>query len=138
MADTHDSKSCEVAPRVGSTPTSGTSYQYFPHTTYYKPPKKFLHENRLFLRHNDFMFQITKEGVAILSSVLNSERAIMVNIRIMRAFIQLKRMLLTNADLRAVTDKAESDNRVSCPWRFLKKIKFWSNGGIIKVNLRRQ
>ncbi len=42
----------------------------------------------------------TQEGVAMLSSVLNSERALMVNIQIMRAFIQLKRLLLTNVDLR--------------------------------------
>lgn len=42
----------------------------------------------------------TQEGVAMLSSVLNSERAIMVNIQIMRAFAQLRRMLLTNRDLK--------------------------------------
>lgn len=36
----------------------------------------------------------------MLSGVLNSERAIMVNIQIMRAFIQLKRMLLTNVGLK--------------------------------------
>ena len=36
----------------------------------------------------------------MLSSVLNSERAIMVNIQIMRAFTKLRRMILTNQDLR--------------------------------------
>ncbi|MDD2680190.1 MAG: ORF6N domain-containing protein [Candidatus Omnitrophica bacterium] len=45
-------------------------------------------------------YVFTQEGVAMLSSVLNSERAIKVNIQIMRAFIQLKRILLTNQDLR--------------------------------------
>ncbi|MCX5668887.1 MAG: ORF6N domain-containing protein [Candidatus Omnitrophica bacterium] len=45
-------------------------------------------------------YVFTQEGVAMLSSVLNSERAIMVNIQIMRAFAQLRRMLLTNHDLR--------------------------------------
>ncbi len=49
----------------------------------------------------------TQEGVAMLSSVLNSERAIMVNIQIMRAFAQLRRMLLTNADLRRKIEKME-------------------------------
>jgi hypothetical protein len=35
----------------------------------------------------------TQEGVAMLSSVLHSERAIMVNIQIMRAFTQLRRAI---------------------------------------------
>ncbi len=45
-------------------------------------------------------YVFTQEGVAMLSSVLNSERAIMVNIQIMRAFVQLRRFILTNTDLR--------------------------------------
>jgi hypothetical protein len=49
----------------------------------------------------------TQEGVAMLSSVLNSERAIMVNIQIMRAFVQLRRMLLTNVDLRRKIEAME-------------------------------
>jgi hypothetical protein len=49
----------------------------------------------------------TQEGVAMLSSVLNSERAIMVNIQIMRAFAQLRRMLLTNRDLRRKIEEME-------------------------------
>jgi hypothetical protein len=49
----------------------------------------------------------TQEGVAMLSSVLNSERAIMVNIQIMRAFAQLRRMLLTNRDLKHKIEKME-------------------------------
>ncbi len=49
----------------------------------------------------------TQEGVAMLSSVLNSDRAIMANIHIMRAFAQLRRMLLTNADLRRKIEAME-------------------------------
>src|SRR5207247_2546051 len=41
----------------------------------------------------------TEQGVAMLSSVLRSPRAIQVNIAIMRAFVRLREMLLTNADL---------------------------------------
>ncbi|MDP3794687.1 MAG: ORF6N domain-containing protein [bacterium] len=41
----------------------------------------------------------TEHGVAMLSSVLNSERAIQVNIAIMRAFVQLREMLATHKDL---------------------------------------
>lgn len=43
----------------------------------------------------------------MLSGVLHSKRAIQVNIQIMRAFIQLKRMLLTNADLRRKIEEIE-------------------------------
>jgi len=52
-------------------------------------------------------YVFTQEGVAMLSSVLNSERAIMVNIQIMRAFTQLRRMLLTNRDLRRKIEEME-------------------------------
>lgn len=52
-------------------------------------------------------YVFTQEGVAMLSSVLNSERAIMVNIQIMRAFAQLRRMLLTNKDLKRKIEEME-------------------------------
>ena len=41
----------------------------------------------------------TEQGVAMLSSVLNSERAVKVNIEIMRAFVKLRQMLASNAEL---------------------------------------
>jgi len=44
-------------------------------------------------------YAFTEQGVAMLSSVLNSERAIEVNIAIMRAFVRLRAMLATHADL---------------------------------------
>jgi hypothetical protein len=44
-------------------------------------------------------YAFTEQGVAMLSSVLNSERAIKVNIEIMRAFVHLRRMLASHADL---------------------------------------
>ena len=44
-------------------------------------------------------YAFTEQGVAMLSSVLNSERAIKVNIEIMRAFVRLRRMLASHADL---------------------------------------
>ena len=44
-------------------------------------------------------YAFTEQGVAMLSSVLRSERAIRVNIEIMRAFVRLRRMLATNAEL---------------------------------------
>jgi hypothetical protein len=44
-------------------------------------------------------YAFTEQGVAMLSSVLSSERAIEVNIAIMRAFVRLRVMLATHADL---------------------------------------
>jgi len=41
----------------------------------------------------------TEHGILMLSRVLNSERAIQVNIEIMRAFVKLRRMTATNAEL---------------------------------------
>lgn len=46
-----------------------------------------------------FPYAFTEQGVAMLSSVLNSERAIQVNIVIMRAFVKLRQMLETNEGL---------------------------------------
>ena len=42
----------------------------------------------------------TEQGVAMLSSVLNSKRAIQVNIQIMRTFTKLRQAILNNEDLR--------------------------------------
>ena len=44
-------------------------------------------------------YAFTEQGVAMLSSVLRSKRAIRVNVEIMRAFVQLRRMLASHADL---------------------------------------
>jgi hypothetical protein len=48
-------------------------------------------------RHLPFAF--TEQGVAMLSSVLNSERAIAINIIIMRAFVKIRKMLTRNRAL---------------------------------------
>ncbi|HEV8726215.1 MAG TPA: ORF6N domain-containing protein [Candidatus Binatia bacterium] len=44
-------------------------------------------------------YAFTEQGIAMLSSVLNSRRAIQVNIEIMRAFVRLRQMLASNAQL---------------------------------------
>ena len=44
-------------------------------------------------------YAFTEQGVAMLSSVLRSKRAIRVNVEIMRAFVELRRMLASHADL---------------------------------------
>ena len=44
-------------------------------------------------------YVFTEQGVAMLSSVLNSERAVQVNIEIMRAFVRLRQILATHKEL---------------------------------------
>ena len=50
-------------------------------------------------RRRSLPYAFTEQGVAMLSSVLNSERAVAVNIGIMRAFVRLRQMLASNAEL---------------------------------------
>jgi len=49
----------------------------------------------------------TEQGVAMLSSVLNSDRAIEVNIQIMRAFVKLREMIASHKDLARKLDTLE-------------------------------
>ena len=52
-------------------------------------------------------YAFTEQGVAMLSSVLRSPRAVRVNIEIMRAFVQLRRMLGANEELARKLDALE-------------------------------
>jgi len=51
------------------------------------------------IKHAPNVFAFTEQGVAMLSSVLKSERAVQVNIAIMRAFVNIRRALTTNKNL---------------------------------------
>lgn len=52
-------------------------------------------------------YAFTEQGVAMLSSVLHSPRAIQVNIEIMRAFVKLRQLLISHKDLAAKLDQME-------------------------------
>lgn len=52
-------------------------------------------------------YAFTEQGVAMLSSVLRSRRAVRVNIEIMRAFVRLRQMLASHADLARRLDELE-------------------------------
>jgi hypothetical protein len=52
-------------------------------------------------------YAFTEQGVAMLSSVLHSRRAIQVNIEIMRAFVRLRRILASHANLARKLDSLE-------------------------------
>ena len=52
-------------------------------------------------------YAFTEQGVAMLSSVLRSDQAVRVNIEIMRAFVELRRMIATHADLAQKLESLE-------------------------------
>jgi hypothetical protein len=52
-------------------------------------------------------YAFTERGVAMLSSVLHSERAVDVNIEIMRAFVRLRQMLASHEELARKLDALE-------------------------------
>ncbi len=52
-------------------------------------------------------YAFTEQGVAMLSSVLNSDRAVHVNIEIMRAFVKLRQMLSSNVELARKLESLE-------------------------------
>jgi len=72
-------------------------------------------------------YAFTEQGVAMLSSVLNSDRAIQVNILIMRAFVKIKEILLTHKDLTRKIEVLESqyadhDYKIKIIFETIKKL----------------
>jgi uncharacterized membrane-anchored protein YjiN (DUF445 family) len=56
-------------------------------------------------------YAFTEQGVAMLSSVLNSDRAVQVNIAIMRAFVKLREILATHRELADKIEELEKKYR---------------------------
>ena len=76
-------------------------------------------------RHLPYVF--TEQGVAMLSSVLRSKRAIRVNIQIMRTFVQLKAFLLTHNELSRRLESLERkfgdhDEKIQLIFEAIKKL----------------
>ena len=59
------------------------------------------------IKYSKRVTAFTEQGVAMLSSALNSDRAIEVNIAIMRAFVQLRKMIASNEELARKLDELE-------------------------------
>ncbi|MDP8211707.1 MAG: ORF6N domain-containing protein [Candidatus Zapsychrus exili] len=66
----------------------------------------------------------TEQGVAMLSSVLNSERAIQVNIMIMRTFTQLRKLMKTHSEIKQKIEEIENkyDYQFKVVFEAIKKI----------------
>ena len=71
-----------------------------------------------------FPYAFTEQGVAMLSSVLNSERAINVNIQIMRTFTQMRQMMFSYKKLKEKIEKMESkyDKQFRIVFQALKQL----------------
>ena len=69
-------------------------------------------------------YAFTEQGVAMLSSVLRSQRAVEVNIAIMRTFVQLRRLMDTNRDLARKIEALEKkyDEQFSVVFEAIKKL----------------
>lgn len=82
------------------------------------------HSNRGGRRTLPYMF--TEQGVAMLSSVLNSEVAINVNIQIIRVFSRMREMLLTHKDLLLEMEEIRKkvsgqDKKIDLVFTYLKQ-----------------
>jgi len=69
-------------------------------------------------------YVFTEQGVAMLSSVLNSKRAIQVNIEIMRAFAKIREMILTYRELQKKISEIEQkyDKNFSVVFKALREL----------------
>ena len=70
----------------------------------------------------------TEHGILMLSSVLNSERAIKVNIQIMRVYIRIRELVLTHKDIINKLDhlerkQIEQDNNIMLIFEYLKQFE---------------
>ena len=82
-------------------------------------------EDRMGLRYSPFCF--TEQGVTMLSCVLNSERAIAVNIQVIRVFTKMREMLLTHKDILLKLEQIERkiaghDEDIQLIFKYLKQL----------------
>src|SRR5690606_38357151 len=73
-------------------------------------------------------FAFTEHGVLMLSSVLNSDRAIKVNIQVMRVYVRIREMIMLNKDilhsLESIERKlSEHDNQILLIFEYLKQLE---------------
>ncbi|OGW84726.1 MAG: DNA-binding protein [Omnitrophica bacterium RIFCSPHIGHO2_02_FULL_46_11] len=69
-------------------------------------------------------FAFTEHGILMLSSILNSERAIQVNIQIMRTFTKLRELMIEHRDLRQKIEEMEEkyDYQFKAVFKAIKKL----------------
>ena len=83
-------------------------------------------KEKMGLRNPPLVF--SEQGVAILSSVLNSDRAILVNIQIIRVFTQLRRLLETHSEILRKLEQIkkkdiEHDRQIILIFEYLRQLE---------------
>ena len=75
-------------------------------------------------KHTAVPYAFTEQGIAMLSSVLRSQRAVEVNIAIMRTFVQLRRLMDSNRDLARRIEAMETryDEQFSQVFEAIKQL----------------
>lgn len=87
-------------------------------------------------------YAFTEHGVLMLSSVLNSERAIKVNIQVMRVYVRIREMIMLNKDIllrlegieRKLTD---NDNQIMLIFEYLKQFEEAKQQQVLQENRKR-
>ena len=89
-------------------------------------------KDKMGLRRQPYAF--TELGVAMLSSVLNSDRAIQMNIRIMETFVKLREMTILNKELKLAIEQVDKkmimqdiknekyDNQIKVIFEYIQKL----------------
>ena len=88
-----------------------------------------------------YPFAFTEQGVAMLSGILNSDRAINVNIQIMRIYTRIRQMLLTHKDLLLKIEElerkyAEHDEKIIALFKYLKEMIVQKNEPLNPIGFR--
>lgn len=92
-------------------------------------------------QHRKYLpYVFTEQGVAMLSSVLNSKKAILVNIQIIRTFTKLRELLSTNKELRIKVEQMERkyDTKLSQVFEILKQLIKQESKPKIQIGFRRK
>lgn len=82
-------------------------------------------------------YVFTEQGVAMLSSVLHSDRAIEVNIQIMRVFTKLREFILSHKDLRQKIEEMEKkyDNQFGVVFEAIKRLMTYPDEAYKKTKI---
>jgi len=82
-------------------------------------------------------YAFTEQGVAMLSSVLTSKRAVKVNIQIMRTFSKLREMMSTHKELRQKIEELEKkyDQQFAVVFEAIKRLMIYPNEAYKKTKI---